>query len=267
MDNFNNTQELPLLSKNTKIAIKIAIAIIAIGVIVYFILKSNSDTKQKAKNSALADAAALAQTNADIASANAAALAQTNADIASANAAALANEAALANAAALAKTNKEAEVAAALAITVAANAAAAAKTASDNADVLKAEEIRKRKIREAEIDAANAVAEAALISENIRKNIVNKLQNNPINPRGGLFGSGYNQYLNLEIDRTYSEITGNCYPRCANDPKCTGFEYNIMDYHDGKRGNCWFMQGPTKFVDGRPKFRGVLDAGNWIKNP
>jgi hypothetical protein len=175
MDNFNNNQELPLFSKNTKIAISVFITIIVIAIVIILYLKSKSDSEAKA---------------------------------------------------ALAKSDSEAK-------------AALAKSDSE--------------------------AKAALAKSELERSL-NSLENNPLNPRGGLFGSGYSQYLDLKIDKTFSEVTGNCYPKCANDPQCAGFGYNVSNRYDGRRnGNCWFMRGPVKFVDGPPKNNGILGAVNWIK--
>ena len=95
---------------------------------------------------------------------------------------------------------------------------------------------------------------------------INSLALNPLNPRGHLSGAGYDQSLKLQINKSFEEVTGICYPKCAEDPACNGFHYSIADRFDKKPiGNCWFMKGPVKYVDANGKTNGILDAGNWIK--
>jgi hypothetical protein len=94
----------------------------------------------------------------------------------------------------------------------------------------------------------------------------NSLSLNPLRSRGNLFGDGYNQTVDLEIDKDINIVTDICHTRCKNDPDCTGFGYSISDrYDERKNGNCWFMKGPIKFVDTPPKPKGTLEAGVWIK--
>jgi FtsZ-binding cell division protein ZapB len=91
----------------------------------------------------------------------------------------------------------------------------------------------------------------------------NSLDQNAFQP-GHLFGTGYEQYDALEIQKDIKDVINICHPKCMEDEKCSGFGYRIDDRYDGRpNGNCWFMTDEVKYVpiiDG-----GTNGGGVWIK--
>jgi hypothetical protein len=59
----------------------------------------------------------------------------------------------------------------------------------------------------------------------------NSLYGNPFKP-GHLFGTGFQEYENLEIRKDILEVINVCYPKCEEDEKCSGFGYRIDDRFD-----------------------------------
>lgn len=90
---------------------------------------------------------------------------------------------------------------------------------------------------------------------------------NGLNPNGHLFGSGYNQYDELEIQPKLQDVNNICVPKCQSESQCTGFGYRIDARFDGRNnGNCWFMSGDVKWVDqDKPNPKGLNGGGVWIK--
>jgi len=82
--------------------------------------------------------------------------------------------------------------------------------------------------------------------------------------QGDAFGFGYHKYDRMNIDKSIDDVVNKCVRKCANDKRCTGFGFNINDRYDNRaNGNCWFMTGEFKYVDGiyDPTHR----TGVWIK--
>jgi hypothetical protein len=88
---------------------------------------------------------------------------------------------------------------------------------------------------------------------------------NPPQPRGNLFGEGFNQIGSRDMSntRTLSDLEQLCHSDCANDPDCKGFQWRLDERSRGQF--CWFMGGPVKFVDTPNPGTGVQDGGVWIK--
>ena len=108
-------------------------------------------------------------------------------------------------------------------------------------------------------DGQIRVGEVCQVNNNI-------LLNNPLQAGGHLFGTGYEQLYDLEIAKSLDDVNTLCYPKCADDPECVGFQYRIDDLYDKRtNGNCWFMGGPLKRVVGAPGVNGISSGGVWIK--
>ena len=67
----------------------------------------------------------------------------------------------------------------------------------------------------------------------------NSLQNNALIPRGHLFGTGYNQYATLQIDKSLEQVYDICYWKCYSEEKCSGFHWRINARYNGRpNGDC-----------------------------
>ena len=80
-----------------------------------------------------------------------------------------------------------------------------------------------------------------------------------------MFGTGYNQLHDLEIDKSLDAVNTLCYPKCANDQDCVGFHYRIDERDALPTGYCWFMGGPLKRVVDTPDVIDINSGGVWIK--
>jgi hypothetical protein len=96
----------------------------------------------------------------------------------------------------------------------------------------------------------------------LQDNNLNSLNLNYFQP-GHLFGAGFEQYLELEIQKDIQDVITICYPKCMEDEACSGFGYRVDDRYDERpNGNCWFMTGEVKYVPGDSN---VDQGGVWIK--
>uniref|UniRef100_A0A7S4K3E6 Uncharacterized protein n=1 Tax=Odontella aurita TaxID=265563 RepID=A0A7S4K3E6_9STRA len=97
----------------------------------------------------------------------------------------------------------------------------------------------------------------------MESNDPSSLELNPISRRGHLFGAGYEQYDEVEIRKwSMDDVNNICAKKCASEDICTGFSFRYDDRYDGRtNGNCWFMTGTIKYVDGAESAGG----GIWIK--
>jgi hypothetical protein len=82
--------------------------------------------------------------------------------------------------------------------------------------------------------------------------------------QGHLFGQGYVMDTKLKIRKSLDDVENICLPKCRDDPLCTGFGFRIDTRYDGRtNGNCWFMTGEIKYVDGPPRPSG---GGVYVKS-